>query len=99
MFNWPFTKKTCGNRLFGLLLILSLLSAALHLAMHDIDGAGGGPVGHQECQLNHLPCTQLSLRLLELPLPALMLLPAVLYVQCFHPVFSYLWLARAPPLF
>ncbi len=92
-------RKAHGNPLFGVLLILSLLLAGQHLAMHDIDGAGGGPVGHQECQLNHLPYAQLSPPLPELPLLAPVMLLETPYSQHFHQIFVYLWLARAPPLF
>jgi len=94
-----FTGKVLGNRLFTLLLMLSLLFAAQHLAMHDVDGAGGGLIGHQECQLNHLPYAQLSLPLLGLPLLVPTLLLDTPYNQHFHQVVIYSWLARAPPLF
>jgi len=95
---WSFTSKAHGNRLFGLLLIVSLLFAAQHLAMHDIEGASGGPVGHQECQLNHLPCAQLPLPLLGLPVAASVQLLESQYNQFFPQSFVYSWLARAPPL-
>ncbi|MAZ05162.1 hypothetical protein [uncultured Marinobacter sp.] len=93
------TRKEHGNRLFRLLLVLLLLLAAQHLAMHDIDGAGGGLVGHQECLLNHLPYAQLSPPLpgLSLLIPALF--PEILYSQHLHLIFVHPWLARAPPLF
>lgn len=98
MLNRPFTRKIHSNRWFGLLLILALLIAAQHLAMHDIGDAGGGPIGHQECQLNHLPYAQLSPPLLGLPplVPALLL--ETVYRQYFPQIFVHPWLARAPPL-
>lgn len=98
MLNLTCISKAHGSRWFGLLLVFSLLFAAQHLAMHDIEGAGGGAVGHQQCQLNHLPYAQLSQPLLGLPLLVPALLLDTTYRQHFLQIFIHSWLARAPPL-
>jgi len=98
MLNWLPIQKIQSNPLFGLLLIAALLFSAQHLVMHDIEGASGGPVGHQECQLNHLPCAQLPVPLLVKPLVVAVLLLETQYNQFLPQTFIFSWLARAPPL-
>lgn len=97
MLNLSFTVTANGNRLFGLLLTLSLLFAAQHLAMHDIDSASGGLIGHHECQLNHVPCAQLPVPSLGLQLLAPVLLLETPYAVHQAQAFFYSWRARAPP--
>lgn len=99
MLNRLSTEKAHGSRRwFGLLLVFSLLFAAQHLALHDIGDDGDGPVGHQECQLNHLPYAQCTPPLLAEPrlIPTLFLETAA--QQYFLRIFAHAWLARAPPL-
>lgn len=91
-------RQTHGNRVFGLLLVLALLSAAQHIAMHDIHGADGGLVGHQECQLNHLPFAQIAVASPGLPQQVPMLLAQAPLIQTHTQAFVASWLARAPPL-
>lgn len=90
--------NTRGSRLIAVLAALSLLFAAQHLAMHDLDDSGRGPIGHQECQLDHLPYAHLPAPCLGLPAAAPAVLLAAVYVQRSLPVLFHSWLARAPPL-
>lgn len=87
-----------GARLIAILAALSLLFAAQHLAMHDLDDSGRGPIGHQECQLDHLPYAHLPAPCLGLPASAPAVLLAALYLKRPLPVLVHSWLARAPPL-
>lgn len=50
-----FRSNTRLNRPASLLLVLLLLSAALHVGQHDLVEGGSGPAGHSECQLSHVP--------------------------------------------
>ena len=47
--------RTRPGKLLSLLLTFSLLLAALHVSQHDLVEGGGGPTGHSECQLSHVP--------------------------------------------
>ena len=51
----PFGNRTCPGKLLSLLLAFALLLAALHVSQHDLVEGGGGPAGHSECQLSHVP--------------------------------------------
>lgn len=50
-----FGNRTCPGKLLSLLLAFSLVVAALHVSQHDLVEGGGGPTGHSECQLSHVP--------------------------------------------
>lgn len=43
------------DKLLSLLLVFALLFAALHVSQHDLVEGSGGPAGHSECQLSHVP--------------------------------------------
>ena len=49
-----FGNRTYPGKLLSLLLAFSLLLAALHVSQHGLV-EGGGPAGHSECQLSHVP--------------------------------------------
>lgn len=50
----PLGSRTFPGKLLSLLLAFSLLFAALHVSQHGLE-EGGGPAGHSECQLSHVP--------------------------------------------
>ena len=50
-----FGNRTSPGKLLSLLLAFSLVVAALHVSQHDLVEGGGGPAGHSECQLSHVP--------------------------------------------
>lgn len=91
--------KAQNNRIFALLLAMLLLFATQHLAMHDIDGAAGGVIGHHKCQLNHLPFEQSSPSLLAAPLLTPVLFLVTPLGAHLRQVLIHFWQARAPPQF
>lgn len=72
-----FGNRTCPGKLLSLLLAFSLAFAALHVSQHDLVEGGGGPAGHSECQLSHVPGAQLCVP----PAPALFL--ALIFILAF----------------
>lgn len=59
------------SRPVSLLLMLLLLSAALHVSQHDLTEASGGPFSHSDCQLSHVPGVHLCVPPTPAPLLAL----------------------------
>lgn len=69
--------STRPGRLTSLLLVLLLLAAALHVSQHDLAEGSGGPSGHSECQLSHVPGAQLCVPPAPVPLLALIFILAI----------------------
>ena len=96
-----FNRHIEQNRLIRLVLIVALVFASAHVALHNLDVNGSGLDGHDECQacrLNHVPIASLPLPSLFAPLQLLAyVLPTVdSEYQQSHPFFTQ-W-ARAPPV-
>lgn len=93
-----FGNRTCPGRLLSLLLAFALVFAALHVSQHDLVEGGGGPAGHSECQLSHVPGAQLCAILA----PALLLVLAFVLVVGTTTIYTQssvrLQCIRAPPL-
>ena len=93
----PLGNRTFPGKLLSLLLVFSLLFAALHVSQHGLE-EGGGPAGHSECQLSHVPGA-----LWCVPAPPALLLVLV-FVLALNTVSSHsqtslrLQRIRAPPL-
>ncbi|MFP5344469.1 MAG: hypothetical protein C4528_05740 [Gammaproteobacteria bacterium] len=86
------------NRTAGLLLVLLLLSATLHVSQHELVEGGSGPAGHSECQLSHVPG---ALWCASAPPPLLLILVFILAFISASPYTQTslrLQPIRAPPL-
>ena len=99
MHTQPFANRAYPSKLLSLLLAFLLLLAALHVSQHDLVEGGGGPAGHSECQLSHVPgapgCPFVPPALLLVLIFTLFVLNTVL-PQCRTPL--RLQRIRAPPL-
>ncbi|MDP1708801.1 MAG: hypothetical protein Q8L89_07035 [Gammaproteobacteria bacterium] len=71
-----FRSNTRLNRPISLLLVLLLLSAALHVSQHDLTEDSGGSFSHSDCQLSHVPGMQLCVPPAPVPLLALVFILA-----------------------
>lgn len=71
-----FRSNTRLSRPISLLLVLLLLSAALHVSQHDLTESSGGSSSHSDCQLSHVPGAQLCVPPAPVPLLALVFILA-----------------------
>jgi membrane protease YdiL (CAAX protease family) len=89
--------RTGSGRLLSLLLVLSLVFAALHVSQHDLVEGSGGSASHSECQLSHVPGAQLCSPLV----PVLLLVLAFVLVLSATAIYTQssvrLQCIRAPP--
>lgn len=86
------------GRLTSLLLVLLLLSAALHVSQHDLMEGSGGPLGHSDCQLSHVPVAQFCMPAAPMPLLALVFILAFAATPAFTTRVMRHQRIRAPPL-
>jgi hypothetical protein len=86
------------GKLLSLLLAFSLLFAALHVSQHDLVEGGGGPTGHSECQLSHVPGAQLCAPLVPTLLLVLAFVLALSAIAIYTQSPLRLQRIRAPPL-
>ena len=99
MLSKAFNRYVGENRLIRLALVLALIFAAAHVALHDLDMNSGGLDSHecQVCRLNHMPAASLAVPSLFAPLQflAYVLPVADTEYQLSHQ--SHTPWARAPP--
>jgi len=101
MFTKALSRNTHENHLIRLVMVIALLFAALHIALHELD-MGSGLDEHDKCQvcrLSHSPATSLPVPSLSSPLQFLIYLAFVNDTKFqVSNSFHAQW-ARAPPLF
>jgi len=94
-------RQTHLNHLLRIGLVLALVFAAWHVALHDIN-TSSDVSGHEECQacrLNHVPIADLPTLAWFVPLLILSLVLIIPVVQQPCQYYRYSLGARAPPLF
>lgn len=82
------------------LLVLLLIFAAMHVALHDLDSGATDNEHQGECQvcrLNHVPVASLSVPELYAPLQLLVYLQPVIDTACICSYPPHHHQARAPP--
>ncbi len=96
-----FNRHIGENRLIRLALVLALVFAAAHVALHDLDMNGDGLELHecQVCRLNHMPTASLAVPSLLVPLQLLAYVLPVADTEYQLSHQSHTQWARAPPLF
>ncbi len=96
----PAFRQQPENRILRLALVVVMLFAVWHIAMHDIDLSDdlNGSVQCVYCNLNHIPITDLPILSWNVPLILLTLVLIVSSIQHVTKFYFYTSGARAPPL-